>query len=557
MGIPTPTSLLNRRGQGWSTSERCSPPAPLADGRRQRAACGGTPGTPGRGAPAPARADRPRAAPGRGRTLASNPPASVTAFVSADDVGILESPDEVLSTLRADGSRRWLYPTPSKGRFWRRRQVVGWALIAFFVSLPVVRVGGKPAVLLDVAVREFTFFGFTFYPTDTFLLLLAGIGILVSVALVTALLGRVWCGWACPQTVYLEFFYRPVERLVEGAEHVRARRDAGPWTWDKAWRKGAKWGIYFVASALLAHTFTAYFVGWDRLLAWMTGPPTEHWPYFVLAAATTGLVLFDFGYFREQMCTLACPYGRFQSILLDPHSMIVSYDPGRGEPRAKRGKKAIAQELAGERPPLGDCVDCGACVRTCPTGIDIREGLQMECVACTQCIDACDSIMDAVDLPRGLIRYTSERAIEGGETRVLRGRTAAYGALLVAVAAVFTVALTTRHAYDVDLGRAVGQPYLEMADGRVANRVRLRVRNQTATGAAFRAELAVPEGGALRLGTTPPVSVDARQQVRVEGAITVPASTFEGTAEVPAVVRLTFDDGSTTDVPFTLLGPSR
>ena len=481
----------------------------------------------------------------------------MTAFVPAAEVGILESPEEVLSTLRNDGSRRWLYPTPSKGRFWRRRQIVGWALIAFFVALPVVRVGGKPAVLLDVAAREFTFFGFTFYPTDTFLLLLVGIAALVAIALLTALLGRVWCGWGCPQTVYLEFLYRPVERWIEGPEHVRARRDAGPWTLDKAWRRGAKWAVYLAVSAFLAHTFTAYFVGWETLIAWMTGPPTEHWGYFVLAALTTGLVLFDFGVFREQMCTIACPYARFQSVLLDEDSMIVSYDPTRGEPRAKRGKTKIAAEKAGERPPLGDCIDCGACVRTCPTGIDIRDGLQMECVACTQCIDACDSIMDAVDLPRGLIRYTSERALEGGTTKVLRGRTAAYGLLLVAVTTVFTVALTTRHAYDVDLIRAVGEPYLELADGRVANRVTLRVRNQRADDATFEAALVAPEAGTLRLGATPPVPVASREMTRVTGVITVPAEAFEGTTEREAVVRLEFSDGTVEEAPFLLLGPVR
>lgn len=481
----------------------------------------------------------------------------MTAFIPSDDVGILESPDEVLATLRADGSRRWLYPTPSKGRFWLRRLVVGWGLIVFFVALPVVRVGGKPAVLLDVAAREFTFFSFTFYPTDTFLLLLVSIAILVSVALFTALLGRVWCGWACPQTVYLEFFYRPVERWVEGAEHVRARRDAGPWSVDKAWRKAAKWGIYLVASFLLAHTFTAYFVGWDRLVDWMTGPPAEHWDYFVLAAITTGLVLFDFGIFREQMCTITCPYGRFQSILLDPDSLIVSYDPGRGEPRAKRGKKAIAEEQAGTQPPLGDCIDCGACVRTCPTGIDIREGLQMECVACTQCIDACDSIMDAVDLPRGLIRYTSERAIEGQKTRPVRGRTVAYATLLIAVSAVFTIALSTRHAYDVGVGRAVGEPYVELADGTIGNRVLVHVRNQTATATTFRVEMASPESGVVRMAASHPVPVASHQIARVNGFVVVPRSAFGGSAEAPALVRLVFADGTVEEVPFTLLGPSR
>ncbi len=481
-------------------------------------------------------------------------------FIPADDVGILESPDEVLSTLRADGSRRWLYPTVSRGRFWRRRMAVGWGLVAFFVALPIVRINGRPSVLLDVASREFTFFGFTFYPTDTFLLLLVGIAILVSVALVTALLGRVWCGWACPQTVYLEFLYRPVERTIEGPEHVRARRDAGPWTADKAWRKAAKWSVYLAASFLLAHTFTAYFVGWDRLISWMTGPPTEHWGYFVLAGLTTGLVLFDFGIFREQMCTIACPYGRFQSILLDEDSLIVSYDPTRGEPRAKRGKKAIAQEQAGETPPLGDCIDCGACVRTCPTGIDIREGLQMECIACTQCIDACDDIMDAVDLPRGLIRYTSERALAGRKTRILRPRTAAYALLLIAASTVFTIALTTRHAYEAGVGRGVGEPFVALATGEVGNRVRLHVRNQTATETSFTASLiapGVPEGTAIRLAAAEPVPVQPRQMARVEGFAVVPRTAFAGKGELPVTVRLTFADGAVQDLPFTLLGPTR
>ncbi|MEM1115199.1 MAG: cytochrome c oxidase accessory protein CcoG [Bacteroidota bacterium] len=481
----------------------------------------------------------------------------MTAFVPAADVGILDSPEEVLSTLRNDGSRRWLYPTPSKGRFWRQRLLVGWALITFFVALPVVRIGGKPAVLLDLAAREFTVFGFTFYPTDTFLLLMVGIAALVSVALLTALLGRVWCGWGCPQTVYLEFLYRPVERFIEGPEHVRARRDAGPWTTDKAWRKGAKWAVYLVVSAFLAHTFTAYFVGWERLLAWMTGPPTEHWGYFVLATLVTGLVLFDFGVFREQMCTITCPYARFQSVLLDPDSMIVSYDPTRGEPRTRRGKKALAEEAAGTRPRLGDCIDCGACVRTCPVGIDIRDGLQMECIACTQCIDACDDIMDKVGLPRGLVRYTSERELEGQPTRPLRARTAIYGLLLVAVTTVFTIALTTRHAYNIEATRAVGQPFVELPTGEIANRVRLRVRNQTATAGAFRVDAAAPEGAVLRLGAAQPVAVEPQEMVRVEGFLVVPREAFAGAASAPATIRLTFEDGRTEAVPFTLLGPSR
>ncbi|MEL7171121.1 MAG: 4Fe-4S dicluster domain-containing protein, partial [Bacteroidota bacterium] len=299
-------------------------------------------------------------------------------FVDVGEVGILESPEAVLTTLDRDGKRKWLYPTPSKGRFWKRRLVLGWGLIAFFVALPIVKINGKPAVLLDVMAREFTLFGATFYPTDTFYLLLFGLSALVSVFLLTALLGRVWCGWGCPQTVYLEFLYRPIERWIEGPEHVRKRRNEAPRSMDWAWRRTLKLGIYGVISVALAHVFVSYFVGWDRLLTYMQGDPREHWGYFVMMAGTSALILYDFGYFREQMCTIACPYARFQSVLMDEDSLIVSYDFTRGEARGK-GKKqddgVRYNKKTGEA--LGDCVDCYACVRTCPTGIDIRDGLQM------------------------------------------------------------------------------------------------------------------------------------------------------------------------------------
>ena len=474
-------------------------------------------------------------------------PTPVSAFVPLSDVGVLESPEDVLTTLRADGKRTWMYPTETRGRFWRKRLVLGWALIVLFVALPIIKIGGKPAVLLDVAAREFTFFGTTFYPTDTLYLMLFGISALVSVALLTALLGRVWCGWGCPQTVYLEFVFRPIERLIEGKEHVRQRRDARKdLTWDKAWRKAAKWAAYLVISVLLAHVFVSYFVGWESLIRWMTSPPTEHWGYFLLMAATTALVAFDFGIFREQMCTITCPYARFQSVLMDEDSMIVSYDPGRGEPRG-RGKK---------REGLGDCVDCFACVRTCPTGIDIRDGLQMECIACTQCIDACDHIMDATNQPRGLIRYTSEHALEGKRTRIARPRTLIYGALLVSLATMLGVGLTTRGDYDVDVGRAVGAPFMELPDGEIANRLRVRVRNQTPKDATFTLDAAEPSGAEVRLVGRPPVRVMAGEMTRVEAWVVVPPEAFtDGTAAT--TLRLTFADGTVEAVPFTLLGPSR
>ncbi|ARA92131.1 cytochrome c oxidase accessory protein CcoG [Rhodothermaceae bacterium RA] len=466
-------------------------------------------------------------------------------FIDADDVGVLESPEAVLSTLDREGNRRWIYPVPSKGRFYRRRLVVGWALIALFVALPLLRIGGHPAVLLDVVRREFYLFGAAFYPTDTFLLLLLAVGLGLGIVLFTALLGRVWCGWACPQTVYLEFVFRPIERLIEGKEHVRKRRDEGPWTFDRLWRKSLKFIIYLILSLALAHVFVSYFVGWDRLLTWMQGSPFEHWGFFVMMAFTTALILFDFGYFREQMCTITCPYARFQSVLLDPDSLIVSYDEQRGEPRGK-GKK---------REGLGDCIDCFACVRTCPTGIDIRDGLQMECIACTQCIDACDEIMDRVGKPRGLIRYTSERALAGERTRIVRPRTVIYTLLMLVVGTLFTVALVSRGQYDVNVVRAQGEPFVVLPDGQIANRLRFRVRNQTPKATAFTIDVAAPSGARVQPVGVMPVPLEAGQMSRFEAWIIVPPEAFtNGTVESTLVV--TFDDGTVEEMTFPLLGPS-
>ena len=469
-------------------------------------------------------------------------------FIASDDVGVLDAPaDEVLSTMNADGSRNWIYPTPSKGQFYYWRMLVGWVLIAIFVALPIVRIGGKPAVFLNVLEREFTFFGVTFYPTDTFLLMLLMIGTLLGIILFTALLGRVWCGWACPQTVYLEFVYRPIERWLEGKEHVRKRRDEGPWTFDKAWRKGAKWSLYAAFSLVLAHTFVAYFAGWDNLIYYMQQPPTENWGYFFMMAGTTGLILFDFGFFREQMCTITCPYARFQSVLLDEDSLIVSYDEDRGEPRGK-GK---------ERSELGDCVDCYACVRTCPTGIDIRDGLQMECIACTQCIDACDDIMDKMGFEPGLIQYSSEREDEGEERRLVRPRTVIYSVLLTVIAGVFLTALTTRGSFDVNIGRATGeQPFMVLPNDHIANRVRVRVRNQTPKQASYEIRVDEPAGASVRVVGVSPIEVAPEEMTRTEAWVVVPPGTIQGGTQ-EAVVRVVFSDGTEHTATFPLLGPSQ
>lgn len=477
-------------------------------------------------------------------------------FVSIEDIGILEAPEEVLSTMTKDGKRKWLYPIESKGSFYWKRLALGWGLIAFFVLLPIIRINGKPAILLDFINREFAIFGMTFFPTDTFLLMVFGIAALLSIVIFTALFGRVWCGWGCPQTVYLEFVYRPIERWIEGKEHVRKKRNEGPWTWDKIWRRSLRFAIYGVISLALANVFVSYFVGWERLLLWMTQPPAQHWGFFLMMAITTGLILYDFGYFREQMCTIACPYARFQSVLMDEDSLIVSYDPNRGEPRARRSKKKIKQELAGEIEAKGDCIDCFACVRTCPTGIDIRDGLQMECVACTQCIDACDSIMDKIEKPRGLIRYTSERELEHKKTRAVRPRTVVYGVLLVALVSMFAIAFTSRGSYDINVGRNVGEPFTVLQDGRITNRLRFRVRNLKNTPVSFEIQVIEPANTETRIIGVSPTPLAPFEMKRVEAFVIIPETAFIED-DVEGVFNLIFDDSTTKTVTFPLLGPSK
>ena len=468
---------------------------------------------------------------------------------------ILESPEAVLSTMDKDGSRRWIYPTLSPGRFLNARRVVGFVLIAFFVALPWIKIADKPAIFLNITGGEFTFFGLTLHSTDTVLLMLFMLIILLSVFFFTALFGRVWCGWGCPQTVYLELVFRPIERLIEGKESARRRRDAGPMTPEKFARKAVKLAVFTLISLFLAHTFVAYFVSWPELLRWMTLSPAQHPGYFATMAITTALVLFDFGYFREQMCTIACPYARFQSVLMDRDSLIVSYDPGRGEPRGRRLRSKGPIDLENPQARLGDCIDCGACVRTCPTGIDIRDGLQMECVSCTQCVDACDAIMDAIDKPRGLIRYTSENAIENKPTRVLRPRLMAYGVALVVLSTLFVALIGQRQPLEVDIGRMPGPAFTETADGQIANRLRIRLRNRTGDDRQATLRVTEPEGASVRVVGPQTIALEAGELTRVEVWTTAPPASLPG-GSATATFEILIEGEPWATSSFPLLGPT-
>lgn len=431
----------------------------------------------------------------------------------------------VLSTLNDDGSRRWIQPKLSEGRFLTRRRIVAYLLIALFVALPLVHVNGKPLIMLDVVARRFHLFGATFLPTDTLLLALLLVGTGLTIFWLTALFGRVWCGWACPQTVYMEFLYRPIERLFEGSPG-RARKG---WLQTSGAGKLLKYPIYLACSFALAHTFLAYFVSWDQLRHWVFGSPLDHPVGFGVVMLVTGAMMFDFSYFREQVCIVVCPYGRMQSVLLDRHSLIVRYDQKRGEPRGrKQGKPSgdLALPVLNTSDRTGDCVDCHLCVTTCPTGIDIRNGLQMECVNCTQCIDACDAVMTKLGRPRGLIRYSSTAAMEGKPLSMLRPRVVLYPMLIALVFALFTLVLLNTGVADVTVMRGLGPPFTMLEDGRVLNTVRVKIVNRTDATAEFRIALSGLDGAEFK-PLADPVLIKAGEMVTTPAQVLVSGSAFK------------------------------
>jgi cytochrome c oxidase accessory protein FixG len=453
-----------------------------------------------------------------------------------------EAQERVLSTLNRDGSRRWIRPKVSRGRYYRRRFYTAWGLIATFTLIPILKLGGKPLMLFDIPKREFTFFGATFLPTDTFLLMLLLFSIFIGIFLITAVLGRVWCGWACPQTVYMEYLYRPIEVLIEGGRNRQLELDAR----GADARRLIKNVVFLLVSAFLANSFLAYFVGWDRLLDWMTGSPTKHPAAFALMLGTTILMFFDFAYFREQTCIVACPYGRFQSVLLDRQSLIVGYDTGRGEPRARWRKK--------EERAAGDCVDCSLCVSTCPTGIDIREGLQMECIHCTQCIDACDEVMGRIGLERGLIRYTSQAELESGKRSFLRPRLVVYSAILVVMLGAFAFSLAGKQTADVTLLRGLGAPFTILPSGEVSNQIRIKIANRTPGERSYLIELDAAEDLIL-IAPENPLTVAPGDTEMTGAFITAPPSVFAGGE---AAVTLTISDGVdfSKELQYRILGPA-
>jgi cytochrome c oxidase accessory protein FixG len=454
---------------------------------------------------------------------------------------LIPAAEMVLPTLHGDGRRRWLNPALAQGKYWQRRRLLAYGLIAFFVMLPHLRIGGKPIVLLDIGSMQFTFFGHTFYPTDTLLLALLMLAVFFSVMFVTAVGGRLWCGWGCPQTVYLEFLFRPIDRIFSGT----AGKGGKPKGSVHIALQAGRFLVYLACSLFLAHTFLSYFVGTDRLAEWMRLSPLEHPQTFaVMAFATIGL-MYNFMFFREQLCMVACPYGRFQSVMLDRKSLIVTYDIQRGEPRHKG-------RAAGEN--VGDCIDCGHCTAVCPTGIDIRNGLQMECIHCTQCIDACDDVMRRIKKPEGLIRYSSQDALAGNKHSWLRARTLIYPALIVTTSTLFLFVLTMKFAFDVRVLRSPGAPFTINPDRMLQNNFQLRLVNRSQGSQSYHVVIKQPAGATAIWSDNEP-HLDPGDSKLVPLRITMPVSAIAGRGRLDGRLEIRDDAGNVRGVALKLLGP--
>lgn len=381
---------------------------------------------------------------------------------------------DTISTVDEQGKRVWVYPKKPKGKLHNKRIIVSIVLLGLLFAGPFIKISGRPLLLLNIFQRKFVILGQAFWPQDFYLFGLAMIIFVVFIILFTVIYGRVWCGWACPQTIFMEMVFRKIEYWIEGDANQQRKLDKAPWTRQKIFKKGLKHFIFLLIAILIAHTVMAYLIGVDQVKEIVQKPPTENLAGFIGLVAFTGVFYWVFAFFREQACVAVCPYGRLQGVLLGKDSIVVAYDWLRGEPRGKINKKKDVQEKQ-----HGDCIDCKLCVHACPTGIDIRNGTQLECVNCTACIDACDEVMTKVNRPTGLIRFASDNQISEGTKPKFTARMVGYTIVLVILLGLFGTLLLSRSDVEATVMRVPGMLYQKRDDGKISNLYNIQLINKT------------------------------------------------------------------------------
>ena len=455
-----------------------------------------------------------------------------------------------VATIDDRGKRVWIYPKKPTGRYYNARSLVSYVLLAVLFITPFIKVGGAPFMLFNVLERKFILFGIPFMPQDFHLFVLAMLTLMVFIVLFTVVWGRLFCGWVCPQTIFMEMVFRKIEYLIEGDANAQKRLNKAPWTTQKIIKKLGKQAIFFAISVLIANIFLSYLIGADEVMRIATEPLSQHWQGFIAMLIFSGVFYFVFSWMREQVCIAVCPYGRLQGVLLDNNSIVVHYDFERGEPRGKMKKKraqkaaanpvsSIAQSVtngathvetvaaealpAGANPTeqikksLGDCIDCKLCVHVCPTGIDIRDGTQLECINCTACMDACDEVMDKIGRERGLIRYDSYNGIVAGRKKLFTPRVMAYSAVLMILMAVNVFLLNARTDVEANLFRATGTLYYPVEDQptQLKNLYNYQITNKTKDRFPVEFRLVDIEGRIELIGK-PPITEPGAQ---TEGAL--------------------------------------
>ncbi len=364
------------------------------------------------------------------------------------------------------GARKWVYAKKPSGKWYTRRTIFSWFVLLFFIGAPFIRINGNPFILLDIANRKFIIFGAIFWAQDTFILAMLMLSFVIFIVLFTVTFGRIWCGWACPQTIFLEMVFRKIEYLIEGDYKKRYKLDHGSLTTEKAIKKITKHSVFILISIAMTNTFLLWFMGPEKLFELIKEPISDNISGFVIMLAISGFFYWVYSFFREQICTMVCPYGRMQGVLLDSKSIVVSYDYKRGEPRGAK--------------QTGDCVDCRQCVSVCPTGIDIRDGIQLECINCTACIDQCNIVMNSVKKPTGLIRFDSETGIKEGHSSIWNTRNRAYSFVLLIIFSFFIYTLISRPAIETTILRTPGLLFQVNDDNNtISNVYNIKIINKT------------------------------------------------------------------------------